>query len=245
MGEKIEMASRIGGQLITLLNSVYNFFSNFFANIIKVVLTSIIHTDQRGFIKGRFIGENIRLTHDIIYECEVKNRDGLIISVDFFNAFDVISWDFIATALGIFGFGEDTRHWIHTLHKGSISFILQNGYKLDPVVLGRECRQGDPVSPYHFVIAAEILSEYIQNNQNIKGQDVVGVEQKISQYADDTTLFIAYEEKSFRECMQVLNEFPEISGLQIIVEKNKVFQNWGLERAWDNFVPTFRSALDR
>ena len=54
-------------------------------------LTSIIHTDQKGFIKGRFIGENIRLTNDTIYECEVQNRDGLIILLDFSKAFDVIS----------------------------------------------------------------------------------------------------------------------------------------------------------
>ena len=145
---------------------------------IKGVLTSIIHTDQKGFIKGRFIAENIRLTNDIIYECEVQNIDGLIILDDFSKAFDMISWDFIDTAVEIFSFGEDTRHWIHTLQKDSVSYILQKGYKSDPVALGRGCRQGDRVPPYLFVTTAKILSEYIQNTQNIKGLDVVGVEQK-------------------------------------------------------------------
>ena len=51
---------------------------------------------------------------------------------------------------------------------------------------------------------------------------MVGVEQKMSQYADDTTLSIAPRDKSLRECMQVLNEFHEILDLQINVEKNKV-----------------------
>ena len=73
------------------------------AKRIKGVLTSILHTDPKGFIKGRFIGENIRLMNDIIYECEVQNRDGLIILVDSSKAFDVISWDFIDTALEVFG----------------------------------------------------------------------------------------------------------------------------------------------
>ena len=77
------------------MNSIYTFFSTIIANRIKGVLTSFIHTDQKGFIKGRFIGENIRLTNDIIYECEVQNKDGLIILVDFSLAIDVISWDFI------------------------------------------------------------------------------------------------------------------------------------------------------
>ena len=54
--------------------------------------------------------------------------------------------------------------------------------------------QGDPVSPYLFVIAVEILSDFIRNNQNIKGLNIVGGEQKISHYADDTTLCIAPEE---------------------------------------------------
>ena len=74
----------------------------------KGVLTSIIHTDRKGCIKG-FIGEIIRLTNDIIYECEVQNKDGLIILVDFSKVFDLISWDFIDTALGLFSLVEDTR----------------------------------------------------------------------------------------------------------------------------------------
>ena len=107
----------------------------------------------------------------------------------------------------------------YTLYiKGSVSYILQNGYKSDPVTLGRGCRQGDPVTPYLSVIAAEILSKFIQNNPKITGLDTAGVEQKTSQYADDTTLFIAPEENSLRECMQVLNEFHHISGIQINVE---------------------------
>ena len=123
----------------------------------------MIHTDQKGFIKERFIGENIRLTNDIIYECELQNKDGIIILVDFSKAFDVISWDFIDTALRIFGFEEDNRRWIRTLHNGWVSYILQNGYKSDPVT----------ISPYLFVIAAEILSEFIRNNQNSEGLDTV------------------------------------------------------------------------
>ena len=110
---------------------------------------------KKGFIKGRFIGENIRLINDIIYEWEVQNRDGLIILVDSSKAFDVISWDFIDTALEVFGFGEDTKQWVHTLHKGSVSYILQNGYKSNLVTLGRGCRQDDPVSPYLLVIPTE------------------------------------------------------------------------------------------
>ena len=68
---------------------------------------------------------------------------------------------------------------------------------------------------YHPISWLFRLRESIENNQNIAGLDTVGVEQIISKYADDTTLFIAPEENSLRECMQVLNKFHHISGLQM------------------------------
>ena len=75
---------------ITLLNSIYKFYSSILADRIKKLLPKIINTDQKGFINGRFIGENTRLTYDIIEECNRKKIDGLIILIDFEKAFDSI-----------------------------------------------------------------------------------------------------------------------------------------------------------
>ena len=63
----------------------------------------------------------------------------------------------------MFGFGEDTKLWRRTLHKWSVSYILQNGYKSDTVTLGRRCSQDNHL----FVIAGEIASEFIRNSKNI------------------------------------------------------------------------------
>ena len=82
-------------------------------------MPKIIHTDQKGSIKGRFIGENTRLTYDIIEECNKKKIDGLIIVIDFEKAFDSISWDFISKTLEIFNFGDETIYWIKLLQIGS------------------------------------------------------------------------------------------------------------------------------
>ena len=100
---------------ITLLNSVYNFFSGIIANRIKNILPTIIHTDQKGFVNGRFIGENSRLLYDIIDECNKKGIDGLIMSIDFEKAFDSISWQFISKTLKKFNFGKQTINWIKSL----------------------------------------------------------------------------------------------------------------------------------
>ena len=213
---------------ITLLNSIYKFYSGILAERIKNLLPKLIHVDQKGFINGRFIGENTRLTYDIINECESKKMKGLIILIDFEKAFDSISWEFILNSLKIFNFGENIISWVKSLQINSNSKILQNGYLSDEIALGRGCRQGDPISPYLFVLAAEFLAESIRSNNNIKGINIQNKEHKLSQYADDTTLFLKLEEKSMRSCMDTLLEFEQMSGLKVNKEKTKVVQIGGL-----------------
>ena len=87
--------------------------------------------------------------------------------------------------------------------------------------LKRGCRQGDPISPYIFIFCAEILRKMIRNNNDIRGIIIDNKEYKISQYADDTQIFLNGSENSLREALDVLQKFYEISGLKINVEKTK------------------------
>ena len=121
-----------------------------------------------------------------------------------------------------FNFGENTIKWVKSLQKNSSSNILQNGYLSDKITVGRGCRQGDPISPYLFVLAAEFLAESIRLNKEIKGIRIGEKEHKLSLYADDTTLFMKYEESSIRSCIATLMEFKRLSGLKINEEKTKV-----------------------
>ena len=212
---------------ITLLNSIYKFYSGILAERFKLILPKLIHADQKGFVNGRFIGENLRLIYDIINECEIQNSKNLIILIDFEKVFDSISWKFILDILKKFNFGEKTINWVRSLQNNSNSKILQNGYLSDEISLGRGCRQGDPISPYLFVLAAEFLAEAIRTNTKIKGITIHNKEHKLSQYADDTTLFLKYEEESIRNCMRTLTEFEWLSGLKVNKEKTKVVQFGG------------------
>ena len=154
---------------ISLLNVIYKIASSVIANRLKTVLLNLINEDQKGFISGRFIGENIRLIYDVLFETKNQNIPGLILSIDFEKAFDTVSWKFISKTLDYFNFGESFKKWIHLFQRGAETSILQNGYMSDFFTLKRGCRQGDPISPYLFLLCAEVLGQMIRRDDNIKG----------------------------------------------------------------------------
>ena len=113
---------------ISLLNVIYKMASAVISNRLKLVLHNLIHEDQKGFIAGRFIGENIRLIYDVLFETKNQNIPGLLLSIDFEKAFDTVSWKFISKTLDYFNFGDSIKKWIKLFQNGAESGILQNGF---------------------------------------------------------------------------------------------------------------------
>ncbi len=136
---------------------MYKLATTVIANRLKTVLDLLIHEDQKGFIKGRFIGENIRETYDILFETKRRNMPGMLVLIDFEKAFDSVSWKFIQETLSFFNFGESVLKWINIFYNESESCVIQNGHMSEFFSLKRGCRQGDPLSQYLFLLCVEIL----------------------------------------------------------------------------------------
>jgi len=86
---------------ITPLNLDYKIGSKVIAKRIENVLPRIIHPDQTGFVKGQYIGQNIRLINDILEQTKLKNIPGILLLLDFRKAFDTIKWSFIQNTLNL------------------------------------------------------------------------------------------------------------------------------------------------
>ena len=84
--------------------------------------------DQTGFIKNRFIGENIRLIDGVIKYTAAKNIPGLLLFLDFEKAFDTLEWPFIQRTLQHFGFGLPIQKWIKVFYRDIESCVLNNGW---------------------------------------------------------------------------------------------------------------------
>ena len=99
---------------ITLLNIVYKIASSCIAGRLKTGLPQLIDVDQKGFLKGRYIGESIRLLYDTLLCASKRHVPGLLLMVDFEKAFDSVAWSFIEQSLTACNFGQDIKRWILT-----------------------------------------------------------------------------------------------------------------------------------
>ena len=102
-------------------------------------------------------------------QTQANNAPGILISVDFKKAFDFLEWSCIQSALEKFNFGDSLRKWIEIFYMDIESAALNNGFATDWFKPSRGVRQGCPLSPYLFILTAEILSNKIRQNSFIKG----------------------------------------------------------------------------
>ena len=133
---------------ITLLNVDLKMASKAIAKRIKPTLPNLIHSDQTGFVKGRYIGENIPLISDITEYTSLQNLPGILTSLDFRKAFDSIEWPFIMKTLNHFNFGSDIKRWIKIFYTNAESAEQNNGCITSWFKPSKGVRQGCPLSPY-------------------------------------------------------------------------------------------------
>ena len=207
---------------ITLLNVDYKILSACLANRMKEILPSIISSSQKGFLKERFIGENTRLVLDVMQHLEEHGKPGLILLADFEKAFDSIEWPYLTKLLNTYNFGASFSKWFSILYTDVESCVINSGNFSRFFELGRGCRQGDPLSPYIFLLAIEPLAMVLKNNKDIKGIKIGDTEYKVGMYADDTFLLMEGDERSLKVAMETFRKFHCCSGLKLNVEKTQI-----------------------
>ena len=84
---------------ITLLCVDFKLATSFIANRLKPILQNITSQTQKGFLRGRYIGECVRIISDLMDKLEEDDIPGLLMLVDFEKAFDTVEWPFIEKIL--------------------------------------------------------------------------------------------------------------------------------------------------
>ena len=206
---------------ISLTNLDYRILAFILANRLQKVMGNIISSCQTAYIRGRYMGYNIRLVNDIIDNYEKLENNGILFMADFKKAFDTLEWGFILKALQFFNFGESFIKWITTIYHSPKACVKNNGFMSETFELHRGIRQGCPASALLFIIAAEMLAIKFKQSDVIEGLRLgAGNDKrvKISQYADDCMLFINNLDE-LRHAINILNEYGEVAGLVLNLGK--------------------------
>ena len=205
---------------ITLLNVDCKIATKAIAKRVEASLPKLINHDQTGFIKGRYIGENIRLIIDAMEYTKAHNIPGILVFLDFRKAFDSLEWPFIMRTLDTFNFGKSIKKWVSTFYTNIESAVLNNGFLTKWFRPSRGVRQGCPLSPYLFILSAEIMANKVRQEPGFKGIKILGNELKLSQYADDTNLFCA-DLASVEKILEIVENFGNMAGLKLNRRKTK------------------------
>jgi len=162
-----------------LLNCDYKILSECIAERLKRVISTIIHPNQTGFVKGRNMSDAVRTLLDILDDTVSRHLSGMLMTIDFEKAFDSVNWKFLLKALESFNFGESVIKWVELFYNKISSCVMNKNITSPYFNISRGVRQGDPLSPLLFIVSVELLAVNIRKNQNIKGIEFSGKEIKM------------------------------------------------------------------
>ncbi|GKU90798.1 hypothetical protein SLEP1_g4749 [Rubroshorea leprosula] len=223
---------------ISLIGVIYKILAKLLANRLKKVLENVIGEQQMAFLKGRQLMDGVVIANEVIDEVKKKKKKAFLFKIDFEKAYDKVSWSFLDHMMQKMGFCEKWRLWIQECLRSSLVSILVNGSPSRQFKVTRGLRQGDPLSPFLFLIIAEglngLVSEAVKNGK-LEGVEVGNKSFSIShlQYADDTILFGKATEENVWAMKGILRAFELFSGLKINFNKSQLV-GLGMEDDWLN-----------
>ena len=216
---------------ISLCNVIYKIIAKVVANRLKQILPQIISPTQSAFVLGRLITDNVLVASEALHTMHGRRKGKigtLAMKLDISKAYDRIEWDFLKRIMLKLGFPDV---WVDRVMSCVISpsfSVLINGKPYGTIHPTRGIRQGDPLSPYLFLLCAEGFTSLLQKaelERTIHGVSIYRRAPRISHllFVDDSLLFCQATKKETKVMMEILKLYAEASGQCINMDKSSVY----------------------
>ncbi|KAG5527030.1 hypothetical protein RHGRI_028084 [Rhododendron griersonianum] len=222
---------------ISLCRFIYKVVSKVLTNRLQPFIPGIISEQQSAFIHGRQIQDNIIVAHEVFHFLKHKKsgkKASVAVKLDLSKAYDRVCWDFLFRVMEKMGFDGRWIDWVKQCVCSVKYSITVNGGQVCSVSPSRGLRQGDPLSPYLFLIVADVFSILMQ--KAVANKSIGGIRMKkrgpvVSHllFADDSLIFLDAVPQSCLNFMDLVACFSEASGLSLNIQKSSLFFSPNIE----------------
>ena len=213
-------------RLISFVGSLYKIIAKMLANRLRLVISSVVFKTQSAFIKNQQILDGILIANEVVDEARKLKKELMLFKVDFEKAYNSIDWGYLDSVMESMSFPVLWRKWIRECVGTAKASVLVNGSPTDEFHLHRGLRQGDPLSSFLFLIAAEglhILMKVMADNHLFTGYSVGMVNPVVVshlRFVDDTLLLGHKSWANVRALRGTLVIFKSMSGLKVNFNKS-------------------------
>ncbi|KAJ0510703.1 putative RNA-directed DNA polymerase [Helianthus annuus] len=210
---------------ISLVGCINKVMSKVLVGRLKRVIGKVVSLEQSAFLSGRSITDGPLMLNEWMKRAK---RKGMIFKIDLEKAYDSISWDFMESIMIQMNFPVKWCSWIMALVTSARASVLVNGSPTQEFPCFRWLRQGDPISPFLFVMAMEAMTGIMKKacleglyNGLACGNDGPILSHLI--YADDMVFLGEWSGSNARNLRRLLRCFHLISGLKVNMRKCSLF----------------------